>query len=278
MPPPPGPWRAVSSILLTLAGFYLLLVILVFVTQERLLFIPFGEVVATPATVGLDFEEVEITTSDGERLHGWFVPHPEPRGVLLFFHGNAGNISHRLESIALFHRLRLEVFIFDYRGYGRSSGRPGEDGSYRDAEAAWGYLVDERGIEPERIVLFGRSMGAAIAARQAAAAPPGGVILESAVTSVADIGAELYPFLPVRLLARLRYETASHLAHTDRPVLIIHSRDDEIIPFHHGQRLLAAAGGPARLLEIRGDHNTGFLRSGRLYTDGIDRFLGEYLD
>jgi uncharacterized protein len=264
--------------LLMLVVVYAAMLLLLYLFQPRLLFlpgVPGRELIATPERIGLQYRDVEFETEDGETLHGWWLPHAEPRAALLFFHGNAGNVSHRLDSLQIFHDLGLEVLIFDYRGYGQSTGSPSEKGLYRDARAAWDWMVDEQGLPAERIVLFGRSMGGAVAAHLAEQVDAAGLIIESTFTSVPDIGAELYWWLPVRLLARLEFNAAEHVAAADMPVLVVHSPDDEIIPFDHGRRLHEAAGDRGTLLEIRGDHNTGFLASGELYTDGLDRFILE---
>ncbi len=259
---------------------YAALAAALFFYQPGLLYfpdMPSREIVATPADIGLDFEPLTLATRDGEQLDAWFVPAGDARGVLLFCHGNAGNIAHRLDSIRLFHDLGLAVLIFDYRGYGRSSGRPGEQGTYRDVDAAWEYLVAQRGIPPQQVILFGRSLGAAIAADLASRQRAAGVILESAFTSVPDIAATLYPWLPVRWLSRFRYNTGKKLADIHSPVLIVHSRDDEIIPFANGKRLFAAANEPKQFLELRGGHNDGFMVSGRDYVQGLESFLGNAL-
>lgn len=265
-------------LLVGLVVAYGALLLLVYFLQPRLLFlpgVPGRELAATPAQIGLSFENVELPTSDGERLHGWWLPQDRPRATLLFFHGNAGNVSHRLDSLRIFHRLGLQVFIIDYRGYGRSTGSPTEAGLYRDAQTAWSWLTEQKGIAPERIVVFGRSLGGAVASRLATDVDAAGLIVESAFTSVSDIGAEVYWWLPVRMLSRLDFDTASHLEQSGLPVLVIHSRDDDIIPFHHGQRLARIAGERGRLSEIRGDHNTGFLTSGDRYVEALDRFIDE---
>jgi uncharacterized protein len=253
---------------------YVGLAALMFFSQSRLVHlpgVPGRTLVATPAQIGLAYEDVSFNTEDGVTLHGWFVPAEDARATLLFFHGNAGNISHRLDSLRIFHELGLATFIFDYRGYGRSEGRPSERGLRADARAAWAHLSEDRRIEPARIIAFGRSLGGAVAACLAAERPLGAVILESSFTSVPDLGAELYPWLPVRWLARLQYDTRACVAQVDVPVLIVHSPHDDIIPFRHGEALAAAAG--AELLRIRGDHNTGFLRSADIYRGGLGRFL-----
>lgn len=256
-----------------LGSGYLALVILTWLLQGCMIHFPVRALETTPADAGLAYEELYLTTADGERLHAWFLPAHEARAVLLFFHGNAGNISHRLESLRIFHELGLEVLILDYRGYGRSSGSPSEKGLYRDAEAAYDYLTRERSVPPEQLLVFGRSLGAAVAAQLASERPVGGLILESGFTSVPDLGAELYPFLPVRLLARYDYDTGEALSKVEAPVLVIHSRDDDIIPFSHGRALFEAAPEPRQFLELEGDHNTGFLRSRERYVRGLEQFL-----
>ena len=181
------------KLLFVIAGAYLLLVAFVYVTQASMLYLPKmpgRELVAAPDAVGLDFEDITLQTSDGVSVHGWFVPGDSPR-VLLYFHGNAGNISHRLYSIKDFHDLGLSVFIIDYRGYGKSGGKPSERGLYRDGQAAWQYLTEDRGIAHENIILFGRSLGGSVAAWLAAREKPGALIVESSFTSVPDIGQDV---------------------------------------------------------------------------------------
>lgn len=260
-------------VLLTLLSAYAVVVVWVFLTQSSLVFFPMRSVDMTPQKIGLDFEEVRLKTRDGIMLSSWFIPAEEQRGVLLFCHGNAGNISHRLESIRIFHDLGLSVLIFDYRGYGGSEGSISEEGTYLDAEAAWEYLVEERHIDPSEIILFGRSIGGAIAAQLATRKEAGGLILESSFTSITDLGAQLYPYLPIRLLSRYHYDTSSYLQQINIPLLVIHSPDDEIIPFTHAKALYEIANEPKELMKITGDHNAGFYLSGEYYINGIDRFL-----
>jgi fermentation-respiration switch protein FrsA (DUF1100 family) len=270
--------------LLSIAGLallgYAIFTGFVYLVQPRLLYypdVPTRALTATPGRIGLDYESVALSTDDGVRLSAWFIPHPAPRATLLFFHGNAGNLSHRLESIRLFHELGLAVFIIDYRGYGESEGRPTEAGTYIDATAAWRYLVETRQIPPQDIVIFGRSLGGAIAAELASRTRPGALILESAFTSVPNMAARLYPWLPVRSISRFRYDTRRALDTIACPVLIIHSREDEVIPFAEGEQLYAHAREPKRFLELRGGHGDGFLVSGGRYMQGIDDFLKIHL-
>jgi hypothetical protein len=269
-------FNIIWSIIILAGGLYGAFCLYLFLMQAKLIFypnIPSRQLTSSPADIGLEYEPISIITSDQITLHGWFVPASEERGVLLFFHGNAGNISHRLDSLKIFHDLGLSVLIIDYRGYGRSQGAISEHGTYLDAEAAWDYLTEIKNIPPQEIVVFGRSLGAAIAANNAARHTPGALILESAFTSVPDMAAQLYPVLPVRLLSRFQYNTKKSLLSANCPVLIIHSPDDEIIPFENGLQLYRSAREPKRMLEIRGGHNEGFLLSGKTYSEGIGKFI-----
>ena len=268
----------IGVIALTGLGLYLGLMLLLYGMQSRLIHlpgVPGRELMATPADIGLQWEDVQLRTEDDVSLHGWYLPAPEDGAgyTVVFFHGNAGNISHRLDSLEIFHELGLATLIIDYRGYGQSEGSPSEEGLYRDGDAAWRYLVDERGVAPGEIISFGRSLGAAVAARVAAEHDVGGVMLESAFTSAPDRGAELYPIFPVRLLARIHYPTRDFVRDVDAPVLVVHSPDDEVIPAHHGRAVYEAAPAPKQFLEISGDHNTGFLQSREEYTQGIAEWL-----
>ena len=265
------------KLLLFAVAAYLLFLALVFLTQHRLLYFPDTPgraVTASPRDIGLDYEYVRLRTEDGVTLHGWFVPAAkDAQGVLLFFHGNAGNISHRLDSIRQFHELGLNVLIIDYRGYGESEGKPSEAGTYRDAEAAWRYLTEELGYLPRRITIFGRSLGGAVAAWLASEREPGALIVESSFSSATRVAKELYPFLPVRWLSRFRYDTANAVARADCPVLVIHSRDDEIIPFPHGLAIRESAGERGELLELGGPHNGAHLLDEERYLAGLRGFL-----
>lgn len=256
---------------------YAVILLIVYLKQDSMLYFPERALWTTPKSAGLSYEDVILRTNDGINIAAWYVPADNEQGVLLFCHGNAGNISHRLDSIRIFHGMNLSVLIFDYRGYGNSQGKPSENGTYLDAEAAWDYLVRVKQKPPERIVLFGRSLGAAVAAEIAQRKNPGALILESAFTSAPDIGQSLYPFFPVRLLSKYHYATAEKITALSCPKLIIHSPDDEIIPFRFGQRVFERASQPKEFLSISGGHNEGFLLSGKIYTEGIRAFLKKYV-
>ena len=259
---------------------YAALVAVLYLFQERLIFLPGigGGMIATPADAGLAYEELWLDTDDGERLHAWWLPHPEARATLLFSHGNAGNISHRLDSLRIFHALELNVLIYDYRGYGNSSGRPSEPGTYRDVRAAWDWIVGNQRVPPEEVFLFGRSLGGAVSAWLATEIDAAGLILESTFTSVPDIGAEVYWWLPVRWLARVEYNTLRRLEDVRMPVLVVHSPDDEIISYSHAERLLEVRPEQTELLELSGGHNTGFLESIDRYRAGLSDFIDRHRD
>jgi len=269
--------RSLASFLGALLVGYGGIVVLVWAVQDRLVYFPERTLWATPRALGVGYEDIALTAEDGVRLHGWYVPAPKARATLLFLHGNGGNVSHRLEKIAIFLRLGLNVFIVDYRGYGASEGRPDEEGTYRDARAAWKYLTGTRALPASAIVMYGESLGGAVALNLAREHTPRVLIVDSSFTSVPALGAEVYPWLPVRWISRFRYAGEEAIANVRTPVLVIHSRTDEIVPFRHGERLYAAANEPKRFLPIRGGHNDGFLASGAEYADGIGAFLDAHL-
>jgi fermentation-respiration switch protein FrsA (DUF1100 family) len=268
--------RTFVSILTIAISIYLLLALMLYLFQGRMVFLsnlPDRALSASPSDIGLDYEDVSLTTSDNERLHGWYIPAANSRGVLLFFHGNAGNISHRLDSTKIFHELGLDTLIIDYRGYGQSTGKATEQGTYLDAQAAWDYLINNRGIPADRILIFGRSLGGAVGAWLGVQNNPAAVIIESSFSSGVDMARRIYPFMPVRLITRLQYPVADYAAQLNCPVLVVHSRHDEIIPFAMGQAIYAAVKQDKRFLELRGDHNNGFLISQREYVAGLKDFI-----
>ena len=265
-------WHVLGILVAAYGGLALLL----YIFQSHLVFYPeIGrEITATPSQVGLAYEDIHLNTSDGISLHGWYIPAPQPRGTVLFLHGNAGNISHRLDSVQMFHRLGYSTLIFDYRGYGNSGGTPSEQGTYRDAEAAWRHLTEQRHTPSCRIVLFGESLGGAVAAWLAVREKPAALVIASGFTSVPDFAQQLYPYLPARWLARIRYDTRESLRSVAAPVLIAHSPEDEIIPFEHGRALFAAANPPKLFLELAGGHNDGFI----FMRESWVKVLGDFLD
>ncbi len=240
-------------------------IILLYAFQPRMLYFPQKNILFKPSDVGLAYETVELTTSDNIKLDAWFIPCPDARFTILFCHGNAGNIGNRIDSLEIFHRLGLNCLIFDYRGYGNSAGRPSELGTYLDARAAWLWLTDYKKIPPENIILFGRSLGGAVAGKLASQTAPAGLALESCFTSFVDIAKHYYPFLPVKTFARFDYNTLESVKKINCPLLVIHSTEDEIIPFTMGEKLYQAALTQKKFARIEGSHNEGFIESGQDY-------------
>lgn len=265
----------VTGTLLTIVFAYGGFCLLIFLFQSRMVYFPIKGIQMTPKGAGLEFEEIFFMTPDDTAIYGWFLPFQGSRKVILFCHGNAGNISHRLDSIRIFHDLGFNVFIFDYRGYGRSPGKPTEEGTYMDVEGGWKFLIEKKGFNEGDIVLFGRSLGGAVASWLAQKKNPAALIVESAFSSIPNLGARLYWFLPVRLLSRFSYSTVDYISRSNCPVLVIHSRDDETIPFGEGEKIYHAACKPKKMLLIYGDHNGGFLLSGSVYKQGLTNFLSE---
>jgi fermentation-respiration switch protein FrsA (DUF1100 family) len=271
--------KLLGHIALGLLLGYAALAALLYAFQSRFVYFPeMGRTDrATPALLRLPFEELRIATADGEQLHGWFVPAHEARGSVLFLHGNAGSIVHRLEWLPLFQRLRLSALLVDYRGFGQSTGQPSEAGTHADAEAAWRHLTEARGIPAARIVVMGESLGAAVAARLAARVGPAALVLHSAFTSAPDLAADLYPFLPARRLTRYAYDTLAAVRELHCPLLVAHSPGDEIVPLAHGHRLYEAASVPKQWLELAGGHNDGFIFMRDEWARRFDEFLQRHL-
>lgn len=263
--------RIAVDLVLIVAGLVLVLVAF----EKRFIYIPSRELEVTPTALGLRHEEVRLHTEDGVALHAWFLPCEGSSYTVLLNHGNAGNISHRLDRALLIQaELEADVLLYDYRGYGRSEGAPDEEGTYRDARAAWAYLTQERDLPPERILIFGESLGSAVALQLALDRPARALVLESPFTSAADMASELFPFLPMRHLIRTRYDNLGKVGALRIPLLILHGDRDEIVPFEHGQRLYAAAPQPKRFYPIPGAaHNTTYLVGGQPFWATIREFI-----
>jgi hypothetical protein len=258
-----------SSIALTIIGMlivaYVGLALILYFMQPKFVYDPVREIPYTPAELGLDFEEVVFRTGDHLQLHGWFVPAPNAPFTVLYCHGNGGNMMYFLDTVAFLNKLGLNCFIFDYRGYGNSQGKPSEHGTYLDVRAAYRWLTKKKGIAPERIIIFGWSLGGSIAAYLAGKVKAAGLVIESTFTSYRDIGKKFYPYMPVRWFARFDYPTIGFVRKVKCPILVIHSRNDEMIPFEFGLELYDAANDPKDFVEIFGGHNDGFLIAGDEY-------------
>jgi len=246
--------------------------------EKRFLFFPTQEIAYTPGQAGLDYEQAFFFTQDGLRLHGWYVP-GRTDVTWLWFHGNGGNISHRVDEMALIQqRLGVNQFIFDYQGYGRSEGRPTEQGTYRDARAALEYLQNRPDGAADRIVYFGRSLGAAVAVELATSQPPLGMVLVSPFASVGDMARLTTPFFPVRCpvqwLVGNRYDSLARIGRVDRPLLILHGDQDQTVPVSQGKKLFEAANSPKQFRLLAGaGHNDTYSTGGAEYWDALTEFM-----
>jgi hypothetical protein len=249
--------------------------------EKGLVFFPTRMIEATPADLRLSYEEVFFPAADGTRLHGWFVPASSPgaKTTLLWFHGNAGNISHRVENLSLLHRhLGIAIFIFDYREFGRSAGQISKAGTFLDARGAWDYLVEKRQIDPQHIILFGRSLGTALAVDLARSESCLGVVLEAAFTSSLDMLQRYFPWGIPPELSRSVYDNLGHIHLIRAPLLFIHAEHDEAIPLEMAQRLFHRAQSPKSFHIVAGaTHNDTYLVGGSAYFQQWQSFLDDCL-
>jgi len=263
-------------ILLAGSACYLLVCLLAFLGQRRLLYFPGPPPDGTPAGLGASWRDVTLVTEDGERLGAWWIEAPDARGAVLVSHGNAGSIENRLSLARTFLSMGCSVLLYDYRGYGTSTGSPDEHGTYRDGRAAYAWLRNE-GWEARRILFYGESLGGGVALQLATELPAAGIVIESTFTSIPDLGAEVYRWLPVRWLARDRYDNLSKIGRLDGPVLIVHSPEDDLVPFSHAERLQKAAPRGTRLLATYGGHNDGGFAGRSELVLGVERFVARAL-
>ncbi len=246
--------------------------------EKSLIYYPDKYLEATPADYDLAFEEVFFPTSDGMEIHGWWIPAKAGgagRPVILWMHGNAGNISHRLHNARLLHdRLDVNLFLFDYREYGLSQGEVSEEGTYADAEGALAYLMGRPGLDTSRLIYFGRSIGAAVAVELATRRAPAGLILESPMTSIPAMARAIFPWLPVGSLLSTKYDSLAKIGQLRVPLLVLHGTADEIVPFVQGRKLFEAAGEPKRFYAIEGArHNDTYFVGGEPYLRAWEAFL-----
>jgi hypothetical protein len=251
-------------------------VLLIVLFENKLIYFPakYPEGSWQPGTYSLRAEDCFFRSDDGVQLHGWFFPVDTPRATLLWCHGNAGNITHRLDNAWRLLRLGVSVFIFDYRGYGRSEGTPSEEGLYLDAMAAYRFVTEEKHVNASALVIFGRSIGASVAVDLASRRPCGGVILESAFTSAKDVASELWPFLPIRWFVRSQFDAASKIGRINVPILFTHGTRDATVPLRLGQKLFGLANEPKWFYQIEGaDHNDTYIVGGERYFRRIGEFI-----
>ncbi len=264
------------SLLLTAAGALLAVTVLMLALERRLVYFPTRALELLPGHLGLRHEQALLVAEDGVGLQAWWLPLAGARRTVVVCNGNAGNMSHRLDRAReMQRRLGVSVLLFDYRGYGRSAGSPDEGGTYRDARAAYRYAVEDRRVRPHDLVLFGESLGAAVAVQLALDRPAGALIVESAFTSIPDMARAAYPLLPpLGPLIRTRYETLAKVPRLTLPLLVLHGERDEIVPLAQGRRVFEAAGGPKRFFVIPGaGHNDTYVAGGEAYWQTLREFL-----
>lgn len=248
--------------------------ILLRIYEWRSLYVPSRRMMDSPSDYGMVFEEACIRTSDGKNLYGWWFPREGARVSIIVMHGNAGNISGRIWMAGNLLDLGANVLLFDYRGYGRSKGFPTEKGTYRDALAAYDWVREKTAASTDhKIVVYGRSLGGAIAIYAATERPVDGLIVESTFTSVPDMASHIYPFLPLRYMCAYRYASIARAPALRMPKLVAHSRTDEMIPFEMGQQLFEAMPEPKTFIEITGDHNNSGWPATPAYWDAISAFI-----
>ncbi len=269
--------RFLFFVLVVLVLGFAVLTGIVYVFQEKLVFYPSRDLARSPAHHNLLFETITLETADHERLHGWWIPADHARGTVVVCHGNAGNIGDRLDLAEMLHGLRLNVLLFDYRGYGKSTGTPDEEGLYRDAEAGWREALRRGNGNPLHTFVFGESLGTGPATWLATQNQVGALLLEAPFTSIPDAAARHFPWLPARRLTRTKFDNHSRIAHIEAPLLILHSPQDEVIPFDQGRALFEAARAPKTFTELDGGHNTARLISRAAYLQAIDDFLNRQI-
>lgn len=262
----------------TLAIIYVVSGLLLFLFQDKILFLPSADISATPANAGMEYEEHFFPSANGSMLHGWFVPaNPDKDAItILFNHGNAGNISGRVSLINLYWNLGYNVFIYDYQGYGLSEGSPSESNILQDGLDAWDFLVDELGLNPDKILPVGRSMGGPIAAFVASERNAKALVIESTFTNIPDLARNSYSIFPVDLLARIHLPTIDFVSAFEGPVMVAHSKEDRLVPYEMGRQLYEAAGPDRHWLELSGGHNEGYMLTGAAYTEAYISFMSSF--
>lgn len=265
--------KKMVTLLATIAGGYLLLLIFMYLFQSKLIFLPSSDLLVTPREAALQAEDVWIDTSDGERLHGWYFPNDSTEYIVILSHGNAGNISNRIDIAKFLQETGFSALIYDYRGYGQSSGEPSEEGLYKDIEAVVNFLKMDIGYTEQKMIMYGRSMGGAVASFAATQFNVGGLVLDSAFKNIKSMVSELYPFIP-SFLASYEFPTEQHVKQlTDTPIMIMHSPNDTIVDISHGKALFGTANDPKTFVELRGGHNDNFHASVDIYSQYWKEFL-----
>lgn len=260
------------QLLVTIVIIYVVFLFLLYIFQNSFIFFPSRAVDVTPGNYSMQYEDHFFQTEDGLNLHGWWIEHPEASASVILSHGNAGNISHRISLVQMMNGLKVNFFLYDYRGYGKSEGRPDEKGLYLDGMAAYQFVRETKGITPGEIILFGRSIGGAVAAENAVKTEIGGLVIESAFSDVRSLMRQLFPIVPT-FLAKYDFPVSEYLKEITVPVMIMHSHQDDIIPYNHGLKNYEAANSPKWFIELQGGHNDNFMVSETIYLAAWQQFL-----
>lgn len=259
-------------LLIIILGVIIFKIYFIFLEQKSL-YHPYKEIPETPTNSGIKYEDVNFKTDDGKLLNGWFVPAKDAKVTVLYCHGNAGNIYHRLHKVKFFHEMGVNFFIFDYRGYGKSTGNPSEKGLYKDAQAAYDYIISRSDVDKNKIVVYGKSLGGPVAADLCLHKKASALILEGSFASVALRAQQLYPFLPMKLLITQKYDAMDKVKNIHIPKLIAHGRRDEVISFRHGEILFGVAAEPKQFLPFDGGHNDDTYVTSVAYKEVLQKFL-----
>jgi len=262
-------WKIIGGLIYV----YLVIIGYFYFNQSSFIYLTSNEIKVTTQDLNFITENIAFITSDGLQLNGWFIANDNSNKVLLFSHGNAGNISDRIDILNILSKLDLNIMIYDYRGYGNNPGIPTEEGTYQDARAAWEYLIN-KGFQSDQIIIYGRSLGGAVAAKIAAEVNPAGLIIDSSFISLTKLATDLYAWLPVRYLLKHKYQTIKHLKTVKSPVMIIHGKNDQMIPIEHSQVLFENTASNQKIfLKLQGGHNDSYIVDREKYLEGLNEFI-----
>ena len=230
-------------------------------------------VYAYPNSIGLEYKDLYLTTPDGKKINAWYVPAGKQNPLMILCHGNGGTVSDRLEKIRIYNSLGVSVLAFDYRGFGKSGGKPSEKGTYLDVETMYNYAVSELKTAPEKLIIYGESLGCAVATELTLKKKAAALIFDSGFTSTVDIGNRHFSWLPIRFMVSYKYDNLAKIADIHVPVLVMHSLDDELIPFDMARRIFEKANEPKEFLQMTGTHAAGYLTTGARYIEKVREFL-----
>lgn len=251
------------------AIFYLAVVVFMATNQARFIYIPKPQYQESPITYQIPYDTVAFKTVDNETLYGWYMSNVKNSDTILFCHGNFGNMSYHLEHMMNLYRMGYSLFCFDYRGFGQSEGTPSEHGTAKDIQAAWRYLVETKQVDPQKIIIYGHSLGAAIALQLRPIIYPKAFVLEGAFVSIDQMAQHHYPFLPVKPFLAIHYNNLDAIKAVKCPLVMMHSPQDGVVPYAYGQALFKAAPCPKQFIVLSGDHNSGIAN----HVDQIARAL-----